>query len=65
MVGPAFLIGIVEMKTAYLNHPVTKDRKAEFRGKGFRILDAKFAPKKPEGGDHVDKKPAAKKPADK
>lgn len=29
----------------YEKHPVTPERKAELRGKGYTIVDAKFAPK--------------------
>ena len=47
------------MKTAYLNHPLTADRKKEHRAKGYRIIDARFAPDKPADGDFVDK-PKAK-----
>lgn len=32
------------MKIIYEKHPVTKERKAYLRGKGYRILDAVFAP---------------------
>lgn len=28
----------------YEPHPVTKERKAELRAKGLRIIDARFAP---------------------
>lgn len=40
------------MKTIYEHHPVTPERKADLRSKGYRILDARFAPKgyeNPEG----------------
>ena len=47
------------MKTAYLNHPLSAKRKAEYRGKGFRIIDAKFAPEEKEKGDFVDPAPKA------
>jgi len=42
------------MKTAYLQHPLSKDRKKEFMGKGFKILDLRFKPEKLEDGDHAD-----------
>lgn len=29
----------------YEPHPVSAERKAELRGKGYRIVDARFAPK--------------------
>ncbi len=32
------------MKIAYEKHPVSKERKAELRGKGFKIIDARFEP---------------------
>lgn len=32
------------MKIAYEKHPVSKERKAELRGKGFKIIDARFDP---------------------
>lgn len=33
------------MKTIYEKHPVTKERKAELKAKGYRIIDIEFAPK--------------------
>lgn len=30
------------MKIAYEKHPVSKERKAELRGQGFKIIDARF-----------------------
>lgn len=35
------------MKVAYEKHPVSKERKAELRAMGFRIVDARFAPHQP------------------
>ena len=32
------------MKIAYEKHPVSKERKAELRAKGFKIIDARFDP---------------------
>ncbi|MEP1330563.1 hypothetical protein [Pseudophaeobacter sp.] len=32
------------MKIAYEPHPVPKDRKAELRDQGFKIIDARFDP---------------------
>lgn len=43
------------MTVYYEKHPITAERKAELRAKGYRILDAKFAP-----ADWVD--PEATKP---
>lgn len=43
------------MTVYYEPHPVTAERKAELRGKGYKILDARFAP-----ADWVD--PEAPKP---
>ena len=31
-------------KVVYEKHPVTAERKAELRQKGYKIIDAKFAP---------------------
>ncbi|MOA56035.1 hypothetical protein D3C78_1799430 [compost metagenome] len=36
-------------KVVYEKHPVTTERKAELRQKGYKIIDAKFAP---EGYEH-------------
>jgi len=33
-----------KLKVWYEPHPVTPERKAELRAKGFRIIDARFAP---------------------
>ena len=33
-----------EQKIAYVEHPVTPERKAELRAQGFKIIDARFAP---------------------
>jgi hypothetical protein len=33
------------MKIHYEPHPVSAERKAELRGQGFKIIDARFAPK--------------------
>ena len=33
------------MKIAYEPHPVSLERKAELRAQGFKIIDARFAPK--------------------
>lgn len=32
------------MKIAYEPHPVSPERKAELRAKGYKIIDARFAP---------------------
>ena len=32
-------------KIAYVKHPVSRELKNKVRGEGFRIIDAKFAPK--------------------
>lgn len=34
-----------ELKIVYEPHPVTPARKAELRQRGFRVMDARFAPK--------------------
>ncbi|BAW23960.1 MULTISPECIES: hypothetical protein [Pseudomonas] len=36
-------------KVVYEKHPVTAERKAELRKKGYKIIDSKFAP---EGYEH-------------
>lgn len=43
------------MTVYYEKHPVTQERKAELRAKGYKIVDAQFAP-----SDWVD--PEAPKP---
>ncbi len=46
------------MDIIYEPHPVTPERKAELIKRGYRILDARFAP---DGYEHPDKpKPKAK-----
>ena len=40
------------MKIAYEKHPVSPERKAELRGQGYKILDARFAPKGEEPVEH-------------
>lgn len=52
----------MDEKVIYEKHPVTAERKAELRQKGYKIIDAKFAPddyKHPEpmkkGGSGGDK----------
>lgn len=52
----------MDEKIVYEQHPVTAERKAELRQKGYKIIDAKFAPddyKHPEpmkkSGSGVDK----------
>lgn len=44
-----------KQEIVYLKHPVTPEKKAEYRKKGAKILDIKFKPK--------DDKPAAKQTA--
>lgn len=43
-----------EQKIAYEKHPVSSERKAELRSKGFKIIDIQFKPKdadsEPEAG---------------
>ena len=34
----------MDEKVVYEKHPVTAERKAELRQKGYKIIDAKFAP---------------------
>lgn len=44
-------------KVVYEQHPVSAERKAELRQKGYKIIDAKFAP---EGYEHPEPIKAAK-----
>lgn len=44
-------------KIAYTIHPVSSELKAELRGKGFIIIDAKYAGK----GDEIHNKPKTTK----
>jgi|GEM_PF-4196872 len=53
------------MKTAYLKHPVSAEKKAEYRDKGFCIVDVAYAPEKPEADDFVEGAEKPKKPAKK
>lgn len=41
----------MDEKVVYEKHPVTAERKAELRQKGYKIIDAKFAP---DDYDHPD-----------
>lgn len=50
-------------KIAYLKHPLSAEKKAEFRGKGFQILDIAFKPEETGKDDFLDQK--AKQPAKK
>lgn len=43
-------------KIAYTIHPVSAELKAELRGKGFKIIDARFA----RDGDEIFNKPKSK-----
>lgn len=45
-------------KVIYEPHPITPERKAELRAAGFRIIDARFAPK----GETSVQAPAAQAP---
>ncbi len=42
------------MKIKYEPHPVSPERKAELRGQGFKIIDARFDPN-PKSEDDTDK----------
>lgn len=48
-----------EPKIKYVVHPVTADQKQEIRNQGFKIVDARFAPK----GEEVYNPNEKKKPA--
>ena len=52
---------MADAKIVYEPHPVSPERKAELVGKGFKIIDERFAP---EGAAEVAKPaPVADKPA--
>lgn len=38
-----------EQKIKYVQHPVSPEQKAELRAQGFKIIDARFKPKDPDG----------------
>jgi hypothetical protein len=50
-----------EKEVIYEPHPVSAERKAELLGKGFKILDAVFAPADALPVDPVDGEDATKK----
>lgn len=43
------------MKIAYIKHPISEKTKAEYFGKGFQIIDARFTPNDIKDGDFVEK----------
>lgn len=45
------------MAIAYVKHPVSTQDKKEYRRKGFKIIDSKFAPDKLGPGDETFPKP--------
>lgn len=45
----------MEEKVIYEKHPVTAERKAELRQKGYKIIDAKFAPDEYEHPEPIKK----------
>jgi len=47
-------------KIKYVEHPVTPEHKKELRDKGFKIVDARFAPEGTEIEKSRVKKPDAK-----
>ena len=47
------------MSIAYVEHPVSKTEKAEYRKKFDKIIDIQFAPKELEKGDKKFAKPKA------
>lgn len=49
------------MKIAYVEHPITKEEKANYRKEFDKVLDIKFKPEKLNDGDKEFKKPKAKK----
>jgi hypothetical protein len=48
------------MTIAYVEHPVTKAEKSEYRKKFDKIIDIQFAPEELERGDKKFAKPKAK-----
>lgn len=57
----------MDEKVVYEKHPVTAERKSELRQKGYKIIDAKFAPDdyehpEPIKAEKADKKVQAQKP---
>lgn len=42
---------MTEQKIIYEPHPITPERKSELRAKGYKIIDAKFAPKEEKNED--------------
>lgn len=48
-------------KIAYLSHPVSAEKVAEFQEQGFRIIDLRFKPEKTGKDDYVDGAEAPKK----
>ncbi len=49
------------MAIAYVEHPVTKEEKVEYRKKFDRVVDIRFAPDDLEKGDEKFEKPKKKK----
>ncbi|MBA4272132.1 MAG: hypothetical protein C0438_03395 [Pseudomonas sp.] len=45
----------MDEKVIYEKHPVTAERKAELRQKGYKIIDAKFAPDEYEHPEPIKK----------
>lgn len=52
------------MAKAYVEHPVSKELKAELKAAGFKVVDLAFKPEKLEEGDKVVEKPKAKQKAE-
>lgn len=52
------------MQVIYEPHPVTPERKAELRVKGFRIIDARYAPEGWDDGLQAEETEAEAQPVD-
>lgn len=50
----------MDEKVIYEKHPVTAERKAELRQKGYKIIDAKFAPDDYEHPESIKSEKASK-----
>lgn len=48
-------------KTAYVEHPVSRDEKEKLNGEGFKVVDIRFKPAEIGKDDKVIQKPKAKK----
>lgn len=44
------------MKTAYVEHPLSKEEKQKYNREGYKVVDITFAPEKLADGDKIVKK---------